>query len=173
MYRMYLVGAMLLTLGMAATVTATPRRCHDEGGRPLTDVDVDAVCAARAEGGHGVAICGGIVATDVEARAKAICGAAVADCEGGDLFLKLSVVEDACSQAQEMAASATLTAGDTAVTCGNAAQTCGDVAVSCPPAPQCPNVQPACAKWRYRYTRKGAIKGQKCLRWVTPVVDLR
>ena len=158
---------MLCGITMLATTASASVSLPCGGG---TEAEAEAACAAFAKGGHGLAICGGIVALDTDARAEAICGKAMADCEGGDLFLKLSVTEDACTQAQEMSAAATLTAGDTAVSCGDAAQTCGDVAVSCPPAPLCPDIAPTCARWRYRYKPSGAVKSQKCTKWVVPVV---
>jgi hypothetical protein len=162
---------LVIGIGMVLATTASATVSLPCGGG--TEAEAEAQCAAFAKGGHAVAICGGVIAADVDARAAAICGKAIADCEGGDIMLKLSVVEDACSQAQEMSAAATLTAGDTAVECGSAAQTCGDVAVSCRPAPLCPDVSIeanliTCKKVKHK--KDGTVVGRYCRAFVGTAV---
>lgn len=162
-----LFGTLIVATAVYATPNGTPPgldKCHDSNGVALSDADAAAVCKSYAEGGHSVAICGGICANEAEAEAKAfaICGDVVDFCAQGQLQFSLAVTKQECEAANQQSV-------ETATSCGSAAQVCGDVAVACPAAPQCPDIQPVCAKWRYKYNQKGALVKQTCKRWVVPV----
>lgn len=173
-----LFSLLFVTLLVATVVYATPTpsngnnngpttiNCSDSDGVALSNADAEAECKAAAEGGHSVAICGGVCANEAEAeaRALAICGDLTSFCAQASIQFSLAVTKQSCEAANHQSVV-------TGQTCGAAAQTCGDVAVVCPPAPACPDIQPVCAKWRFRYNKKGAITKQTCKRWVVPVVQ--
>jgi len=156
------VWGVIFGIVFAGSAFATVTLPCGNGG---SDADAIAFCKSYAEAGHAVAVCGGFIDNDVEARASAICNAALASCRQGDLYLAVKTSMEACAQAQHMSAAATLTAGDTAVACGNAAQTCGDVAVNCPTPPPCPDVSVipnliTCKKVKHK--KDGSVVGRYC-----------
>lgn len=76
------------------------------------------------------------------------------------------VDNDSSSSCQAAAAAAASAQAACEAAAGSCQQTVEQtVSLGCPPVPACPDLVPACARWVRRYTRKGALRSQRCKRW--------
>jgi len=149
------ITALLLLVGVcAATPNGTPPgldKCHDSNGVVLNDADASAACRVYVE-------------AEAEAKALAICGDAVAFCNGGSAF-SLAVTKSACTNANIQASVTQTHCGSADQSCGDASTVCGNVAVACPAPPACPDVNVSASVLHCKRTRTlkdGTVIGKKC-----------
>lgn len=93
-----------------------------------------------------------------------ICG----DRDFANLAVKMSDVSARCRQSQDQSQVTQQTCTDSYTLAQNIAQS---VSAVCQPTNltslKCPDLQPACAAWRYRRFPDGVYRPVKCKRWVT------
>lgn len=128
---MKIIASLLVAICLSSTAFATnnhPTTTTTLPPRAECQVEVDA---------NPKAYCDSYAKSKAEASAKAICGDATANCNGGTAF-SLAVTKQACVNASVQTNVTDVTCEAAALACGDTTATC---ALSCPPPVQCPDVE--------------------------------
>lgn len=94
-------------------------------------------------------------------------------CQTGGENVPINVACTNVVEANPAAFCASFAAAVCETDCGSAAASCAGSLAACSQSVSvtCPDITPACAKWRYRRNQAGLVIAQKCVRWVVTVVN--